>query len=268
MTGKNIITVIQARMGSTRLPNKVMLSICGKPLLIRMAERVMRAELCGTLVIATSTNIEDDVIEDLCINEGLNYFRGHPTDLLDRHYKAALKFNADAIAKIPSDCPLIDPVIIDKVYKLYLNNDFDFVSNLHPASYPDGNDVEIFSFKTLETAWNEADKDFEREHTTPFIWERPDRFRIGNITWETGKDFSASHRWTIDYEDDYLFIRAIYEELYPHNPHFSMQDILTLIGEKPYLSNINNKFAGKYWYDKHLDELKNINEYKTKRTLK
>lgn len=262
---KNIVSIIQARTGSSRLPNKVMLSICGKPLLLRMVERVQRASLTGTLVIATSTNSEDDVIEELCSKEGLNCFRGSPADLLDRHYKAAVQFKADAVAKIPSDCPLIDPKIIDKVYEYFLEMDFDFVSNLHPATYPDGNDVEIFSFGVLETAWKEAVKDFEREHTTPFFWEKPDRFKIGNVKWETGLDFSASHRFTIDYEEDYIFIRTIFDELYEKNPNFDLHDILRLLDEKPYIRNINSCHTGKYWYENHLNELNNIEEYKLKR---
>jgi spore coat polysaccharide biosynthesis protein SpsF len=262
---KNIVSIIQARTGSSRLPNKVMLSICGKPLLIRMVERVQRANLIGTLVIATSTNSEDDAIEELCGKEGLNCFRGHPTDLLDRHYKAAMQFNPDAVAKIPSDCPLIDPKIIDRVYEHYLEKDFDFVSNLHPATYPDGNDVEIFSFSSLETAWKEADKDFEREHTTPFLWERPERFKIGNVRWETKQDFSTSHRFTIDYDEDYIFIRTVFDELFENNPHFDLYDILRLLDEKPYIKNINSCHTGKYWYENHLNELNNIEEYKLKR---
>lgn len=264
MIHTSIVTVIQARMGSSRLPNKVMLSLCGKPLLLRMVERVRKAKLSGTIVIATSTNKKDDPIEELCYKEKLNCFRGHPTDLLDRHYCAAKKFNADAVAKIPSDCPLVDPKTIDLVYKYFLDNYFDFVSNLHPATFPDGNDVEIMSFKTLETAWKEASKDFEREHTTPYIWERPEKFKIGNIKWKTGRDYSASHRWTIDYEEDYIFIKTIFEELYYKKSNFDLLDILHLLDRKPFIANINSKYAGKYWYDNHLDELKQIPEYKNK----
>jgi len=265
MTDLKVLTVIQARTGSSRLPNKVMLSICGKPLLIRMAERVQKAKLSGKTVIATSTNKEDDPIEELCIKEGLDCFRGHPTDLLDRHYNAAVKYNATFIAKIPSDCPLIDPAIIDRVYNYFFEGHFDFASNLHPATYPDGNDVEIFTAEALKTAWNEADKNFEREHTTPFFWERPERFKIGNIKWETGQNYSSSHRFTIDYEEDYIFIRTVFEELFHRNIDFNLHDILRLLEEKPYIKDINSRFAGKYWYENHLNELKNIEEYKLNR---
>ncbi len=267
MPETKILTVVQARLSSTRLPGKVMLPILGKPLLIQMLERVKAAKLVDKIVIATSTNKDDDVIEKLCAEHGFTCFRGHFTDLLDRHYKATLEFDAEAVAKIPSDCPLIDPQVIDKVFKFYLDNidKYDFVSNLHPATYPDGNDVEIMSYSALKTTWKKATKDFEREHTTPYIWENPDMFRIGNVVWETGKDFSTTERWTIDYEEDYLFLKRIYEELYPVNPTFSLNDILNLLDEKPEIRKINAKYAGKYWYENHLTELNHIDEYKNKR---
>ncbi len=259
-----VITVIQARTGSTRLPKKVLLPICDKPLLLRMIERVEFSKTSGKIVVATSVNPSDDVIENLCRENDINYFRGHPTDLLDRHYQSAKKFGADAVVKIPSDCPLIDPGIIDEVISFYLSNTnkYDFVSNLHPATFPDGNDVEIMSFPALEKSWHEAKRELEREHTTPYIWENPQKFRIGNVEWKSGLNFSASYRWTIDYEEDYDFIKTIYEELYPKNTRFGMNDILKLLEEKPYLKSINAKYAGRYWYENHLDELKNIDEYK------
>ncbi|MFZ5946595.1 MAG: cytidylyltransferase domain-containing protein [Stygiobacter sp.] len=260
-----IITVVQARFSSTRLPGKVLLPILEKPILIRMIERVRKAKFVGQLVIATSINSEDDQIEKLCNEYNLECYRGSLTDLLDRHYQVGLKYNADAVVKIPSDCPLIDPSIIDKVIKNFTENNFDYVSNLHPATYPDGNDVEIFSFNALEKAWKEATKNFEREHTTPYFWENQNLFKLGNVKWETGLDLSTSLRFTLDYFEDYQFIKNIYEELYPKNPDFSLQDILILLKEKPELLEINKKYAGTYWYDNHLDELKNIEEYKSKK---
>lgn len=260
-----IITVIQARMSSTRLPGKVILPLLGKPLLIRMIERVNSAKLVGDVIVATSTNADDDEIEVLCNQNNLICSRGHLTDLLDRHYQVAKQFNADAVVKIPSDCPLIDPKVIDKVIEHYTNSDeFDFVSNLHPATYPDGNDVEIFSFESLECAWKDATKDYEREHTTPFIWEHQDVFCVGNVTWETGYDFSSTHRWTIDFPEDYEFIRKVYDELYSKNPAFSLNDILTLLKQKPEIAEINQQYLGKYWYEDHLNELTHIDEFKNK----
>ena len=261
-----IVTIIQARIGSSRLPGKVMMPVAGKPLLLRMYERVAAANYIDTIIIATTEEDDDDPIESLCKENGIKYYRGNSTDLLDRHYKAALPFNPDAVVKIPSDCPLIDPDIIDKVLKYYIDNKniFDFVSNLHPASYPDGNDVEIFSASALKDAWLNAKKELEREHTTPYFWENQDKFDVGNVQWESGKDYSMSHRFTIDYEHDYEFIKRVYEELYTEEKIFSLQEILNLLDEKPEIKNINEKYAGVNWYRNHLDELKTITKKNTR----
>lgn len=261
-----VTTVIQARMGSSRFPGKILLPLGGKPLLVRMIERVKASKYCGTVVVATTYLNADDPIIDVCKKNSVAFYRGHPTDLIDRHLNVGKKFNTDAVVKIPSDCPLIDPNIIDKVIKYYLDNSnsFDYVSNLHPPTYPDGNDVEIFSMESLEKAWEDADKELEREHTTPYFWENPDKFKIGNVTWETGLNYSMSHRFTIDYEEDYKLIESIYNKLFNKKPFFSLNDILTLLNEEPELSKINEKYLGVNWYRHHLTELKTISEKNTK----
>lgn len=261
-----IVTIIQARMGSSRLPGKVLLPLAGKPLLLRLYERVSFAKNAGEIIVATTEDKNDNQLLEICEQNDIKVFRGSAFDLLDRHYQAAKKSNADAVVKIPSDCPLIDPEIIDKVILYYINNKeiFDFVSNLHPPSYPDGNDVEMISFEALETAWKEAKKDFEREHTTPYIWENPEKFRIGNVLWETGLNYSMTHRFTIDYKEDYEFIEKIYEELYYKNPRFGLNEILTLLEEHPEIKKMNEIYAGVNWYRNHLDELKTISPEQTK----
>jgi spore coat polysaccharide biosynthesis protein SpsF len=238
----------------------------GRPLFLRQVQRVLAARFRGRVVIATTTDASDDPIEAICREEGLHCFRGHPRDLLDRHYQAALRYPADAVIKIPSDCPLIDPAVIDRVISFYLEHgsDYDFVSNLHPATWPDGNDVEIIRFAVLEEAWREADRPMEREHTTPFIWERPERFRIGNVVMEGGRDYSMTHRFTIDYPEDYAFIRAVFDELYPSDPFFGTNDILALLGRRPDIYALNARFAGVNWYRHHLDELKTVSAGQTK----
>lgn len=263
---RRVVTVIQARVSSTRLPGKAMLPLCGEPLLIRMVERVASAKNVGKVIVATTTHVEDNAIVDVCEQHQIEVYRGSKFDLLDRHYQAASKYKATEVVKIPSDCPLIDPAIIDNVIDYYFSNEgkYDYVSNLHPATYPDGNDVEIMSFSALEKAWENAIAPMELEHTTPFIWERPNHFRIGNVRWETGLDYSMSHRWTIDYPEDYEFIKQVYEKLYPMNPHFSIQDILNLLDENPSLMEINSKWAGVNWYRNHLDELKTIRKEQTR----
>ncbi|GGA90508.1 cytidylyltransferase domain-containing protein [Puia dinghuensis] len=263
---ERIITIIQTRRGSSRLPDKVLMPLQGKPLFVRQAERVKAARLCGRVIIATTTEAGDDPIEAVCRQEGLDCFRGDALDLLDRHYQAALCFPAETVIKIPSDCPLIDPIIIDKVISFYLDHidEYDFVSNLHPATYPDGNDVEIMTFSALERAWREAGRPLEREHSTPYIWERPEQFRIGNVTMEGGVDYSMTHRFTIDYAEDYAFIRAVYDELYPSNPLFGVGDILALLERRPDIYAINAGYAGVNWYRHHLDELKTVGAEQTK----
>lgn len=256
-----VVVVVQARTGSTRLPNKILLPLAGAPLLLRMLERVSAAQTPFTLVVATTMDSSDDPVRTLCERAGYHCYSGHPTDLLDRHYRAAQAYQADVVVKIPSDCPLIDPSVIDRVLQFYLDHrtEFDFVSNLHPATYPDGNDVEVMPFDVLQTAWREATKDFEREHTTPFIWERPERFRIGNVVWETGLNYSMSHRWTIDYPEDYEFIKRVYDELWnERSPIFSLNDILTLLEKKPELAAINARYAGVNWYRHYAGELKTV----------
>ncbi len=263
---KNIVIVTQARTGSTRLPGKIVMPLSGKPLLVRMVERIEAAKVTKTVVVATTYDNEDDKVEELCKEHGFNCFRGHPTDLLERHYKAGKEYNADIVVKIPSDVPLIDPKVIDRVINYYLENEdrYDFVSNLHPATYPDGNDVEVMPMRVLETAYNEAKLPMEREHTTPYIWENKDRFRVGNVEWESGKDYSMSHRFTIDYKEDYDFISRIYDELYESNPKFGLDDILKLLEEKPEIYDLNKMYAGVNWYRNHLDVLKTISKEQTK----
>jgi spore coat polysaccharide biosynthesis protein SpsF len=262
----NIVTVIQARMSSSRLPNKIFLPLQNKPLLYRMFERVTASELKGKIIIATTTDKIDDNVEQLCKEYKLNCYRGHPTDLLDRHYQAAKILNADVVVKIPSDCPLIDTNIIDKVLQFYLDNydNYDYVSNLHPPTYPDGNDVEIISFEALKNAWENAKLELEREHTTPYFWENPDKFRVGNVLWETGLDYSMSHRFTIDYQKDYNFIKQVYDELYPINNKFTLGDIIDLLERKPEIKKINEEYCGVNWYRNHLNELKTITSNQTK----
>lgn len=261
---RKILLVVQARMGSTRLPGKVMLEACGKSMLELMLERLGRVQRPVSIVTAVTTDPDDNPIASVCRRFGIDVFRGHPTDLLDRHYRAGLAFGAQAVVKIPSDCPLIDPSIVESVLDRFAAGDCDYASNLHPASYPDGNDVEIMSIEALEAAWREAELSMEREHTTPFIWERPERFRLANVIWDSDRgsawprNYALSHRWTLDYPEDYAFIRRIYEELYPLNPAFSIDDILALLKAKPELASINNAFLGVNWYRHHLHELKTV----------
>ena len=265
----NIVIIVQARMSSSRLPGKIQLPLAGAPLLARMVERAKAAKLANQVIVATSTESSDDGLVALGREFGFHVFRGALNDLLDRHYQAALACQADVVLKIPSDCPLIDPAIIDKVISFYLSNahQYDFVSNLHPATYPDGNDVEIMPFSVLKSAWENATRPLEREHTTPYIWENQQMFRVGNVTWECGLDYSMSHRWTIDYPADYEFINEVYKALYSDHAIFDIDDILNLLQRQPALMHINSRYAGVNWYRNHLDELKTVSRGQTKQLL-
>jgi len=257
----SVLVVVQARTGSTRLPGKVLLPLAGKPLLERMLERLRAVRSQFELVVATTTDASDDPVAELAAHTGTRVHRGHPTDLLDRHVQAARASNADTVVKIPSDCPLIAPEVVERVlgawHERRAAERLDFLSNLHPATYPDGNDVEVVTRDALETAWREAKRPYEREHTTPFVWDRPERFRVGNVTWETGLDYANSHRFTIDYPEDYALIAAVYDALCtPERPVFSLAQILELVGARPQLLELNARYHGTSWFQKHWSELK------------
>lgn len=273
-----VLVVVQARTGSTRLPGKVLLPVAGAPLLVRMLERVRVARTPTEVVVATTTDAADEPVRELARQAGVRCVSGHPTDLLDRHYQAALECGLspgspaspgeDVVVKIPSDCPLIDPAAIDRVIGCHLERPerYDFVSNLHPASYPDGNDVEVVPLAVLATAWREADKPHEREHTTPFIWDRPERFRLGNVRWETGRDLSMSHRFTVDYPEDYAFVSAVFEALWTPDVRrpFGLPEILDLLAARPEIFELNRRFAGVNWYRNHLGELATVGADQTR----
>lgn len=260
-----IIVFVQARMGSTRLPGKVLKKVLNKELLVYEVERIKRAKKVDDVVVITSTNEDDNLICDLCQSNNIKCYRGSENDLLDRHYQAAKIYQADFIVKVPSDCPLADPNIIDEVIDLWLNNQdkYDYVSNYHPPTFPDGLDAEGCPFSILETAWKEAKEAHEREHTFPFIWDNPQRFRIGNITNPRG-DMFLTERWTLDYPEDYDFIKTVIEEL-KDRPDFSMDDVLELLKRKPEIKEINKKYLGVNWYKNVQDNLKTVPRYLYKR---
>jgi len=255
------LVVVQARVSSTRLPGKVLLPLCGKPLLERQIQRILAAKSRFELCVATTTAAADDPIRELCRKLSVRVFDGHPSDLLDRHYRIGAACKAEAVVKIPSDCPLIDPAALDSVLGAYHARpaDFDFVTNLCPGTWPDGNDVEVMTLSALEVAFHTAIQPFEREHTTPFIWERPERFRIFNVRWETGLDYSKSHRFTVDHPEDLAFVSRVYEELCTsQQPVFSLASILELLEAKPEISALNARYRGQSWHRAHLSELRHF----------
>lgn len=267
MRRPHIVVIVQARMSSSRLPGKVLLPVLGRPLLVRMIERLQQCQTPFTTVVATSTDPADDGIVAVCEAENIPVYRGSLTNVLDRHYQVAERWDADWAVKIPSDCPLIDPRVVDQTLGFFLAHpdNYNFVSNLHPPTWPDGNDVEIMTRACLRRTWQEATQPHELEHTTPYIWDSaPASFRIGNVAWPTGLDYSMSHRFTIDYEADYQFIQAVFSALYPTKPDFSCDDILALLDRRPELYQLNADYAGVNWYRHHLNTLRTVGSDQTK----
>ncbi|MGB2841560.1 MAG: glycosyltransferase family protein [Halobacteriota archaeon] len=252
-----IIAIIQVRMGSTRLPEKALKQILGKPMLWHLINRIKEAKLVDKVVIATTTNKEDKMIINFAKENGIDYYAGSENDIVDRLYMTAKKFGAEAIVRITGDCPLIEPKIIDKAVEYYLKNKdrIDYVSNVYPPTYPDGLDVEIYPFKTLERMGREIKDPFGREWVYTYIIENPDKFRIANI--ENKEDLSWM-RWTVDYKEDLDFVREIYKMLYKYDRIFHMEDILELLRENPKFMEINKKFIRDDAYIKALKEREKI----------
>ena len=221
------LCILQARMGSTRLPGKVLLPLLDRPLLAWDVYRLCKCRLIDEIVIATTTDPRDDTLADLCASEGWGCFRGSENDVLDRYYGAARQYNADTIVRITSDCPLIDPAVTDYVIATYAAAApaADYASNVFPRTYPRGLDTEVFSFAALEMAWKEDQSEW-REHVTPFLWKQPERFRQINAA--NPVDYS-SHRWTVDTPQDFELVRRIYEH-FGHGD-FGWRDVLTLLDQ-------------------------------------
>jgi len=223
-------------MGSTRLPGKSLAQIAGKPLLEHVVERVRASRTLDEIVVATTTNPQDRAILHLAARCGVQAYAGSEEDVLDRYYEAAKQRTAQTVVRVTGDDPFQDPEVLDKVVKRILgSSDLDYVSNWIEPTYPEGLDVEAFSFEVLERAWLEAKLPSEREHVTPYIWKNPDKFRLANVRHHT--DLSGL-RWTIDYEEDLWFAREVYARLY-HKAIFLMDDVLELLRTEPELARIN-----------------------------
>lgn len=238
-----IIGIIQARMNSERLAGKVMLDLMGKPMIWHMYNRLKNSKLLSNVVISTGESENNLPICEYAQNENIPYYSGSELDLIDRLYQTAIKFNATAIVRVTADCPLVDPQIIDQLITEFIKKDnyYDIITNCKTRTFPHGLDVEIYSTSVLKNLWQEIQEPQLREWFPFYIEKNPTKFRILNI--KNSKD--ESHlRWTVDYPEDFEFIKQIYENLYDENTIFDMNDILNLIRTKPYLSKINSKYVG------------------------
>jgi spore coat polysaccharide biosynthesis protein SpsF len=246
-----ILAILQARISSSRLPGKVIKPILGVPMLMRQIDRVKRAQKIDHLVVATSMDRSDDAIEQLCCDYIIPCYRGSLHDVLDRFYRAAILYCPDHVVRLTGDCPLADPALIDQVIEYHLEGDYEYTSNTIEPTYPDGLDVEVFRFACLKHAWQEAKLPSHKEHVTPFIYQQPDRFKIGSF--KNNGDLS-NFRWTVDELVDFELITKIYEILYPNNPLFSTQDILELLEKNPELKTINAGFSRNEGYLRSLNQ--------------
>jgi glutamate-1-semialdehyde 2,1-aminomutase/spore coat polysaccharide biosynthesis protein SpsF len=245
-----VVAIIQARMGSSRLPGKSLAEIEKRPMLWHVIQRVKRAQLVDRVVVATSTAPADDAIEKMCREDGVPCHRGSENDVLDRYYHAARAEKAVQVVRITADCPLIDPEVIDRVVRRFQRGDLDYASNAMVRTYPDGLDTEILSFSALERAWHEANKPSEREHVTPYL--RSEKFRIANV--ENALEFSHLQcRWTVDEQEDLEFVRAVYGA-FRGRESFLMEDILQLLRDQPELEKLNSQIVSNRGYYKSLFE--------------
>lgn len=228
--------IVQARMGSTRLPGKVLEPLLGKPMLARQVERMRRARSLDGIVIATTEHAGDDLIAEFARAEGLPLFRGPEHDVLSRYAGAARTFGVENVVRITSDCPLMEPTLIDEAVGIFASDRADYVSNMIEPTYPYGLAVEVFSVRSLAEADALATQPTEREHVTPYLYWNPGRFRLHAL--RMTPDLSH-HRWTVDTLEDLELVRRIYGALYPARPEFSMADVLALLEANPSWAAIN-----------------------------
>lgn len=239
-----VVAIVQARMGSTRLPGKVLLPIGARPLLEHVVRRLRAASAIDVVAVATSDLPRDEPIRAFCTQRDLPVFAGDETDVLDRFYRSARALEADTIVRITADCPLVDPAVVDRLVSLFADGDFDHVGVATGAvaattgyrRYPDGLDAECLSFSALEQAWQEATEPYDREHVTPHLYAVPGRFRNGVL--EALVDL-GEHRWTVDTPADLELVRAIYAALDDGDRIFSSDDVLAFLGANAGLVEVN-----------------------------
>ena len=250
MKMKKNTVIIQARTQSVRLPNKVLALINGKSLIWHIIERLKSCERVEQIILATSNREEDKELVKIANDCNILSFVGDEDDVLSRFHQAALKFNADPIIRITGDCPLVDPYLLDEMLGFYVENNYDYVSNTIIPTYPDGLDIEIFSFKSLRKTFNEAKLKSEKEHVTPYIWKNPGIFQLYNYR---NKEELSNYRWTVDEQLDLELIRQIYSNFKP-KIIFSFQDVIEMGKLNPQIFKINEKINRNEGYLKSIKE--------------
>ena len=245
---KNAV-IMQARVGSSRLHAKVLKELCGKRVLAHDVERIRQAKKVDDIIIATTTKPEDIVIVEEAERCGAKVFRGSEQDVLDRYYQAAKAYDVEHIIRITSDCPLIDPFVVDEVIACYEQGNYDIITNVpnewETMSYPRGLDLEIFPFTWLEKAWTEAKDDYDREHVSPYIYDHA----VNRYYYKYDKDYSM-YRWTLDTEEDWQVIQKIYEHFYHGKHDFYFEDVVRFMQEHPEIAQLNAEVVQKLKHTK------------------
>ena len=223
-------------MGSTRLPGKVLKQIGNKTMLEHAVRRTQKADTVDRVVVATTTESEDDAIVSHAGAMGVSTFRGSESDVLDRYYRAAKEYDVDTVVRITSDCPLTDPGVTDRAVRTFEKHKPDYAStSLKERTYPRGIGAEVMTFEALERAWKQADKSYERAHVTPYMYQHPEQFHLVKVTSEHGDH--SRHRWTVDTPDDLAFVRAVFERL--DDPFASWTEVLQVLEAEPEFMRIN-----------------------------
>jgi spore coat polysaccharide biosynthesis protein SpsF len=235
-----VVAIVQARMGSSRLPGKVLKNLDGETVLSRVIRRVQRAKLIDEVLVATTDQAPDDAIVEECEHCSVPVFRGNEDDVLDRYFRAGQLNKADVVVRVTSDCPLIDPEIAEETIRAFLNQEADYASNALRRTYPRGLDTEVMTLQALGRAWSAADQPYQRAHVTPYIYEHPDEFKIVTVT---GLSDLSGHRWTLDTPEDLEFVRSVYARL--RGREFRWRDVLELLEREPDLIELNRYVAQK-----------------------
>lgn len=246
-----VLVIVQARMGSNRLPGKVMRELNQKPMIYWQLNRIQQAKMVTTIVVATSINSEDDILAEYISEIGYEVFRGSSDDVLQRFCGVIDLYPSNVCVRLTADCPLVMPEILDKMLESYFKSDYDYYSNTISPSYPDGVDIEIFRPQALVKLSRYNLQPFEREHVTIGLYTRPNVFRVGNHTSEIN---SSSERWTVDYEEDLDFIRKVYSEFRGRELHFTYEDVLNFLDKHP---SIRSKISS----ERRNEALKGIDIY-------
>lgn len=244
----NNLLIIQARTGSSRMPDKVLKELCGKPMLQHVIERTMQSKYVDRVMVATTIEKADERVEILCRKIGVECYRGNENDVLDRYYQASLRYMPRNVVRITADCPLIDPVVIDKIIDIHAKGKYDYTSNTLVETYPDGLDVEVFKFTALREAWEKANLASEREHVTPYIKFKGE-FRRFSV--ERSPSL-ADKRWTVDTEIDFAVITQIYNALFEQGRIFLMEDVLAFLEMNHQIEQLNKDFIRNEGYLKSI----------------